>query len=101
MSFKQASSRVEIVLLLSKAQREERRCKFKKHVEMHPEDVFSGRVPDFSPPELTNPLLRFRVSDAHCYDPNEEGKLRSVIQAVGEGRFETSIRTAAKAVLDA
>ena len=28
-------------------------------------------------------LMSFHVSDAHCYDPNEQHKLRSVIAAVG------------------
>mmetsp|Transcript_20888 Transcript_20888/g.48473 ORF Transcript_20888/g.48473 Transcript_20888/m.48473 type:complete len:1207 (-) Transcript_20888:343-3963(-) len=37
-------------------------------------------------------LMNFQVADSHCYDPNEEHKLRSVIAAVGEARFNQSIQ---------
>merc|ERR1712151_525551 len=37
-------------------------------------------------------LERFDVLDAHCYDPNEEARLREVIAAVGVERFNERIR---------
>merc|ERR1712176_1289142 len=37
-------------------------------------------------------LRNFDVREAHCYDPNEEERLRKVIDAVGEERFNKSIR---------
>ena len=40
-------------------------------------------------------LMSFSISNAHCYDPNEEKRLRRVIGAVGVERFETNIRTLA------
>ena len=35
--------------------------------------------------DLASLLKKFDVSDAHCYDPNEEGKLHGVIEASGTG----------------
>ena len=43
-------------------------------------------------------LLHFKVGDAHCYDPNEELRLRQIIAAVGEQRFNERIRNAAAQV---
>lgn len=37
-------------------------------------------------------LERFDVLNAHCYDPNEEKRLREVIAAVGVDRFNERIR---------
>jgi len=37
-------------------------------------------------------LKCFEMSMARCYNPNEEGKLKSVITAVGEARFNSMIR---------
>ena len=37
------------------------------------------------------------VSKSHCYDPNEEARLRKVIRAVGEDTFNTKIRNLAMA----
>ena len=34
--------------------------------------------------------------DAHCYDPNEEAKLRKIIDAVGLERFNNKIRSWAR-----
>ena len=41
-------------------------------------------------------LEKFNLSDAKCYDPNEETRLRKVISAVGEERFNVRIRALAK-----
>lgn len=37
-------------------------------------------------------LTRFKVSEAYCYDPNEQARLMRVICAVGEDRFNERIR---------
>ena len=37
-------------------------------------------------------LANFKLSDACCYDPNEEARLRGVMAAVGEERFVSRIR---------
>ena len=37
--------------------------------------------------EIYASLSAFDVSDAHCFDPNEENKLRRVIEARGAERF--------------
>jgi hypothetical protein len=42
-------------------------------------------------------LLAFDVDEAHCYDPNEESKLRMVIEAVGSERFNRNVRDLASA----
>ena len=36
-------------------------------------------------------LTSFRLTNAHCYDPNEESRIRRVVSAVGEARFNTQI----------
>ena len=41
---------------------------------------------------LTN-MAKFKLEDAHCYDPNEEIKLRGVMAAVGEEQFVSRIRS--------
>jgi hypothetical protein len=41
-------------------------------------------------------LVSFHVHLAHCYDPNEELKLNTVITAVGVDKFHDKIRTLAK-----
>lgn len=49
-------------------------------------------------------VANFNVRDARCYDPNELAKLRTVIGAVGEGKFNDGIRKLAvpiKAQMDA
>ena len=38
-------------------------------------------------------LVSFRLEDAHCYDPNEEARIRDVMAAVGEERFVNRIRS--------
>mmetsp|Transcript_12874 Transcript_12874/g.22683 ORF Transcript_12874/g.22683 Transcript_12874/m.22683 type:complete len:143 (-) Transcript_12874:131-559(-) len=43
-----------------------------------------------------NALSKFDVADAHCYDPNEEAKLRRVITAVGEDQFNDRVRALAR-----
>ena len=40
-------------------------------------------------------MARFTLEDAHCYDPNEEIKLRGVMAAVGEEKFVGRIRSLA------
>mmetsp|Transcript_23827 Transcript_23827/g.64275 ORF Transcript_23827/g.64275 Transcript_23827/m.64275 type:complete len:111 (-) Transcript_23827:80-412(-) len=47
-----------------------------------------------------NLLCEYEVSRAHCYDPNEEHSLRTVIHAVGEARFNQSIKGMGEAVLE-
>merc|ERR1712048_712371 len=42
--------------------------------------------------DLVSRLKTFQISDAHCYDPNEESRVRRVIQAIGAERFEQKIR---------
>merc|ERR1711879_55195 len=42
--------------------------------------------------EFFEELRDFDVCSAHCYDPNEEAKLKSVIEAVGEARFNAMVR---------
>ena len=37
-------------------------------------------------------MSNFKLEDAHCYDPNEEIKLRSVMADVGEEKFVARIR---------
>ena len=49
---------------------------------------------------VLNQLLHFNVQKAKTYDPNEEGKLRDVIRACGEAKFNTNIRHMAKAAID-
>jgi hypothetical protein len=46
-------------------------------------DRFSDAVSD---------LQRFELSNAHCYDPNEEKKVLAAIDAVGKERFTKRIR---------
>ena len=38
-------------------------------------------------------MAEFKLKDAHCYDPNEEIKLRGVMAAVGEEQFVSRIRS--------
>ena len=40
-------------------------------------------------------MSSFELEDAHCYDPNEEIKLRSVMAAVGEAQFVARMRSLA------
>jgi hypothetical protein len=40
-------------------------------------------------------MAHFKLADAHCYDPNEEIKLRGVMSAVGEEKFVGRIRSLA------
>ena len=40
-------------------------------------------------------MAHFKLADAHCYDPNEEIKLRGVMAAVGEEKFVGRIRSLA------
>jgi hypothetical protein len=41
-------------------------------------------------------LKKFDIKNAHCFDPNEESKLRRVINAVGEKEFHDKIHKFAK-----
>eukprot|EP00622_Pseudochattonella_farcimen_P004961 FR740484.1.p1 GENE.FR740484.1~~FR740484.1.p1 ORF type:complete len:225 (+),score=3.23 FR740484.1:85-675(+) len=47
--------------------------------------------------DIMEELTKFDVRNAHCYDPNEEAKLRTVIHAVGQAQFNKRIRNLAKA----
>ena len=38
-------------------------------------------------------MIHFRLEDTHCYDPNEERKLRMVMAEVGEDKFVARIHT--------
>eukprot|EP00929_Paragymnodinium_shiwhaense_P014209 TRINITY_DN122101_c0_g1_i1.p1 TRINITY_DN122101_c0_g1~~TRINITY_DN122101_c0_g1_i1.p1 ORF type:complete len:718 (+),score=117.49 TRINITY_DN122101_c0_g1_i1:162-2315(+) len=40
-------------------------------------------------------LQAFDIAEAHCFDPNEESRLRTVIKALGRSRFNHRIRTLA------
>ena len=40
-------------------------------------------------------MAEFKLDDAHCYDPNEEIKLRAVMKEVGEKKFVGRIRALA------
>ena len=40
-------------------------------------------------------MAHFKLDDAHCYDPNEEIKLRAVMKEVGEEKFVGRIRALA------
>ena len=45
-------------------------------------------------------LTAFDLNDAHCYDPNEEARIRSVVGAVGETRFAKQISTLTQKLCD-
>ena len=53
---------------------------------------------------LSNPALMqlttFNCSVSSCYDPNEELRLRHVIDAIGTERFELKIRQLGQLILD-
>jgi len=51
------------------------------------------------PPEQLQRLAKFSLADAHCYDPNEESKLRATIENGGASVFEGHIRELAASVL--
>ena len=46
-------------------------------------------------------LAQFHLQGCHCYDPNEEHKIRSVIKECGEGSFESNIRELGKTISSA
>lgn len=41
---------------------------------------------------IAKKLQLFDVQETHCYDPNEEARLREVIEALGEDRFNSRIQ---------
>lgn len=45
-------------------------------------------------------LLEFEVTNAHCYDPNEESRLLEIIETVGARQFEACIRRCAGRLQD-
>ena len=45
-------------------------------------------------------LESFDIKDSHCYDPNEEMKLRYIIVANGEDEFNRRIRELASNILN-
>ena len=48
-------------------------------------------------PSVWSLLLAFDVNDSQCFDPNEESKLKMVIDAVGRDRFNGNVRELAAA----
>jgi hypothetical protein len=42
--------------------------------------------------DVMQQLLLFEVENSHCYDPNEEAKLREIINTNGEHQFNSRIR---------
>ena len=48
---------------------------------------------DESGEEQLAALHNFDVKQAHCYDPNEECRLRRIIDTVGAQKFEMRIRS--------
>lgn len=46
-------------------------------------------------------LTDFCVDEAHCYDPNEERRLKHVIEGLGKGRFNQRVRELGAACLEA
>ena len=89
---KRALAKVELLPLLkdrSQHSKMERMLKSAKETARESED------------NVLNNLLSFDVQRSHCYDPNEESNLRSVIIAVGAERFNESIRKLAKEVIQA
>jgi hypothetical protein len=49
---------------------------------------------------LLERLKNFQVKDAHCYDPNEETKLRHIIEANGEDEFNRRVSNLACQAID-
>lgn len=45
--------------------------------------------------DISVEIKTFDVTNAHCYDPNEEAKLQEIIDAVGKERFNHRIRSLA------
>ncbi len=43
--------------------------------------------------DLIEKLENFSLNNAKCFDPNEENKLRSLIIAVGQDKFEKNVRS--------
>ena len=43
-------------------------------------------------------LGEFQLKNAQCYDPNEEGKIRGIIDECGKASFEAHIRELGRAV---
>merc|ERR1712083_1174571 len=43
-------------------------------------------------------LKTFDIRDAHCYDPNEEARLHTVVEGIGVDRFNGRIRALAEAI---
>lgn len=50
--------------------------------------------------EALKQLAHFDCSNSGCHDPNEEYRLRRVIDAIGKERFENKIRTLGQLILD-
>ena len=57
-----------------------------KRVKLQPLDYTNASV---DVPEL---LSESNLSNAHCYDPNKEGKIRGIIHDCGQADFEENIR---------
>merc|ERR1712039_220061 len=51
---------------------------------------------DMDQDNVINQLAKFDHSRAHCYDPNEEFRLRAVIDAVGGRQFNAKLRALTK-----
>ena len=44
-------------------------------------------------------MSNFSLGSAHCYDPNEEARLRGVMEAVGEDKFVERVRSLGRRLL--
>lgn len=54
--------------------------------------IFQTVVPSFQTLDPLEVLCSFQASQAKCFDPNDENRLRKVIQAVGEDHFNWRIQ---------
>jgi len=58
------------------------------------EEALAGSEPvaEYIPSDVPESLKQFNLARAHCFDPNEENRLRGVIEARGVDVFEGRIR---------
>ncbi|GMH73089.1 hypothetical protein TrST_g10231 [Triparma strigata] len=55
-------------------------------------EVFANKGGGLQKDDILDYLARFNISNSCCYDPNEESKLKVVIDAIGNGTFNMKIR---------
>merc|ERR1711920_855508 len=48
---------------------------------------------------LMRKLLHFNYKNAHCYDPNEEARLKKTIETIGGENFNSRVRELAERLL--